>query len=224
LSVLIALSVLILVLPTFTTTTPGPSFSPAQLVFAGVMSLVLYGLFVFVQTVRHRDYFLPVGGDDEEQHAAPPTGRATLAALVLLLVSLVGVVGLAKKLAPTIEAGVAAVSAPIAVVGVVIALLVLLPETVAAVRAATRNRMQTSINLALGSGLATIGLTIPTVTVISLALHTPLELGLPAKEMVLLALTLLVSTVTLATGRATMLRGGVPLVLCAAFLSLSVIP
>jgi Ca2+:H+ antiporter len=224
LSVLIALSVLILVLPTFTTTTSGPSFSPAQLIFAGVMSLVLYGLFVFVQTVRHRDYFLAVGPDDEEEHAEPPTGRATLTALALLLVSLVGVVGLAKKLAPTIEAGVAAASAPAAVVGVAIALLVLLPETVAAVRAAARNRMQTSINLALGSCLATIGLTIPTVTVISLVMRAPLELGLPAKEMVLLALTLLVSTVTLATGRATMLQGSVHLVLFAVFLFLSVIP
>ena len=224
LSVLIALSTLILILPRFTTTTPGPTFSPAQLVFAGAVSLVLYALFVFVQTVRHRDYFLPVGTDDEGQHATPPTRQATLTSLALLFVSLVGVVGLAKKLAPSIEAGVAAAAAPGAVVGIAIALLVLLPETVAAVRAATRNRMQTSLNLALGSALATIGLTIPTVAAISLFLRVPLELGLPPKEMVLLALTLLVSTVTLATGRSTLLQGSVHLVLFAAFLLLAVVP
>jgi Ca2+:H+ antiporter len=224
LSVLAALTTLTLILPGLTITTPGPTFSPAQLVFAGVMSLVLYGVFVFVQTVRHRDYFLPVDAQGEGDHAAPPPMSAAFASLGLLFVSLVAVVGLAKTLAPRIEAGVAAAAAPAAVVGIVIALLVLLPETWAAVRAAARNRMQTSLNLALGSALATIGLTIPSVAALSILLHLPLELGLAPKETALLALTLLVSTVTLASGRATVLQGAVHLVLFAAFLFLAVVP
>lgn len=224
LSVLAALTTLTLVLPTLTTTTPGPMFSPAQLAFAGVMSLVLYGVFVFVQTVRHRDYFLPVGIENEEQHAAPPSMPVALTSLALLFVSLLAVVGLAKTLAPSIEAGVEAASAPAAVVGIAIALLVLLPETWAAVRAATRNRMQTSLNLALGSALAAIGLTIPTVAAVSILLDLPLELGLPPKETALLALTLLISAVTLTSGRSTVLQGAVHLILFAAFLFLAVVP
>jgi Ca2+:H+ antiporter len=224
LSVLAALTTLTLVLPAFTTTTPGPTYSPAQLAFAGVMSLTLYGVFVFVQTVRHRDYFLPVGIETEDAHAAPPTASAALTSLAFLFLSLIAVVGLAKTLAPSIEAGVEAASAPAAVVGIAIALLVLLPETWAAMRAAGRNRMQTSLNLALGSALATIGLTIPTVAALSLLLDLPLELGLPPKETALLALTLLVSAVTLASGRSTVLQGAVHLVLFGAFLFLAVVP
>jgi Ca2+:H+ antiporter len=224
LSVLAALTTLTLILPGLTTTTPGPTFSPPQLVFAGVMSLVLYGVFVFVQTMRHRDYFLPVEIKGDDDHAVPPSNRAALASLGLLMICLIAVVGLAKTLAPRIEAAVEAASAPAAVVGIVIALLVLLPETWAAVRAATHNRMQTSLNLALGSALATIGLTIPAVAALSIFLKLPLELGLAPKETALLALTLLVSTVTLASGRATVLQGAVHLVLFAAFLFLAVIP
>jgi Ca2+:H+ antiporter len=224
LSVLAPLTVLTLVLPTFTTTTIGPTYSPAQLAFAGVSSLVLYGAFVFVQTVRHRDDFLPVEAEAEGEHALPPTVSVALTSLTLLLVSLVAVVGLAKKLAPSIEAGVQAVAAPPAAVGIVIAMLVLLPETWAALRAAMRNRMQTSLNLALGSALATIGLTIPAVAALSVALELPLELGLPATETVLLALTLLVAAITLASGRATVLHGEVHLILFGAFLFLAVVP
>lgn len=224
LSVLAPLTVLTLVLPTFTTTTAGATYSAAQLSFAGVASLLLYGVFVFVQTVRHRDYFLPVHTEAEEEHAAPPTGPVALASLVLLVVSLVAVVGLAKKLAPSIEAGVRAADAPAPVVGIVIAMLVLLPETWAALRAALRNRMQTSLNLALGSALATIGLTIPAVAALSVVLELPLELGLPATETVLLALSLLVATITVASGRSTVLHGAVHVILFAAFLFLAVVP
>lgn len=223
LSVLIALTTLTLVLPGLTLTTPGPAFSTSQLAFAGVMSLVLYCVFLFVQTVRHRDYFLPVASGEDE-HAPPPSGRRAMVSLVLLLVALVLVVGLAKFLSPGIETGVAAASAPQSVVGVAIAVLVLLPETVAAVRAAARNRMQTSLNLALGSALATIGLTIPAVAVVAISTRTPLALGLPPKETALLAITLLISTVTFAGGRATVLQGAVHLVLFAVFIFLSVIP
>ena len=144
--------------------------------------------------------------------------------LFLLLISLVGVVGLAKMLAPSIEAIVKATSVPHAVVGIAIALMVLLPETWAATRAAMRNRMQTSFNLALGSALATIGLTIPAVVVTALALELSLQLGLPEKEIALLALTLLISTMTLSRGHATVLQGAVHLVLFVVFLFLALVP
>jgi Ca2+:H+ antiporter len=224
LAALATLVVLTLVLPSFTITTPGPTLSPSQLVFAGVVSIALYSVYVFVQTVRHRDYFLPVGATDHDGHAPPPTGLATGVGLVMLFISLIAVVGLAKSLAPIVEEGVREAKLPHGVVGIAIALLVLLPETIAAARAALRNRMQTSFNLALGSALATIGLTIPVVAAASLMLGLPLTLGLPAKETTLLALTLLISVTTLAQGRATVMQGAVHLVLFAVFLFLAIVP
>lgn len=225
LAVLSALTVLTLVLPNFTTSAAGPVFSTSQLVFAGVVSLVLYGSFVFVQTIRHRDYFLPDAAEgDEEAHAPPPPNATAVISAGLLIASLVAVVGLAKALTPTLEAGVNAVGAPKAVVGIVIAALVLLPEGLAAVRAAQADRLQTSMNLALGSALASIGLTIPAVAVVSIVIGQPLALGLGVKEEVLLALTLLVGVVTLGTGRTTVLQGIVHLVILAAFLFLAVVP
>jgi len=226
LAVLAALATLSLVLPAYTTSTPGPSFSSAQLVFAGIASLVLYGVFVFVQTIRHRDYFLPadVAQQDVELHATPPSTGSAWIALGCLVVALVAVVGLATLLAPTIEKGVRAAGAPQALVGVLIALIVLLPETWAAVRAAAGNRLQTSLNLALGSALASIGLTIPAVVVLSFVLDRPLLLGLPPKEIALLALTLLVATLTLSAGRTTVLQGAVHLVLFSAYLFLAAVP
>ena len=224
LSVLATLTILTLVLPSFTTSTPGPTLSSVQLVFVGVVSLTLYGVFVFVQTVRHRGYFLPVDVESEDLQPAPPSSSKVLTSLALLFICLVAVVGLAKVLAPSIAAAVEAASAPHAVVGIAIALMVLLPETLAAVRTAMRNRMQTSFNLALGSALATIGLTIPAVGATSIALGLPLDLGLPPKEMVLLALTLIISAMTLAGGRSTVLQGAVHLVLFAVFLFLAFVP
>jgi Ca2+:H+ antiporter len=223
LAVLAALTVLTLVLPNVTTSAAGPLFSTPQLVFCALASLVLYSAFVFVQTVRHRDYFLPVGGDDAGDHE-PPSVRATLISVVLLLVALVAVVALAKALTPTLEAGIASFGAPESLVGIVIAALVLLPESLAALRAARANRLQTSLNLALGSALATIGLTIPAVAAVSIALGQPLTLGLDPKESALLALTLLLGVVTLGTGRTTVLQGIVHLVVFAAFLFLAVVP
>lgn len=221
---LAALSGLALVLPSFTTTTPGPTYSGSQLAFAGITSLALYGVFVFVQTVRHRDYFLPVDNSNEDSHAPPPANWVAWTSLGLLMVSLVGVVGLAKSLAPALEAGVAAAGAPKALAGVVIALIVLLPETGAALRAARGNRMQSSLNLALGSGLASIGLTIPTVAALSPWFPFPLVLGLRPIDIVMLMLTLVVGTLTLGSGRATVMQGAVHLVLFSAFLFLTVVP
>ncbi|WHM35856.1 ionic transporter y4hA [Streptomyces sp. BPTC-684] len=216
-----------LVLPTFTTSKPGPEFSTAQLVFAALASVALYGLFVATQTVRHRDYFLPVTQQGEvldEEHADPPSARTALISLGLLGVALVAVVGLAKGVSPTIESGVAAAGLPASVVGVVIALLVLLPETIAASRAAARDRVQTSLNLALGSAMASIGLTIPAVALASIWLSGPLVLGLGASHMVLLALTVGVGILTFVPGRATPMQGGVHLALFAGYLVLAVSP
>jgi Ca2+:H+ antiporter len=223
-----ALATLSLVLPTFTESNAGPQFSTSQLAFAALASLALYAMFVLTQTVRHRDFFLPVDGDGAihgpDEHADPPSGRQALTSLALLLVALVAVVGLAKVESPTIERAVLAAGLPLAVVGVVIALVILLPETLAAVRAARRDRIQISLNLATGSAMASIGLTIPAIAIASIWLEGPLLLGLGPVQTVLLVLTIVVSVLTVVPGRATRLQGGVHLVLLAAFLFLSLQP
>ncbi|MDT7783552.1 MAG: Ca2+:H+ antiporter [Pseudonocardiales bacterium] len=227
LATVITLATLTLVLPTFTTSTPGPEFSGPQLAFAALASLALYAMFVFTQTVRHRDFFLPVTEDgviETEEHADAPSAKAALASLGFLLVALIAVVGLAKIESPAIEAGVRAAGFPQSFVGVVIALLVLLPETIAAARAALRDRIQTSLNLGYGSAIASIGLTIPTIALATVWLDGPLMLGLGPTQMILLLLTVLVSVLTVVPGRATRLQGGVHLVLLAAFLFLAVNP
>lgn len=222
------IATLSLVLPTFTTSQPGPEFSEPQLAFAAISSLALYGIFVTVQTVRHRTFFLPIttAGEviESEEHDDPPTRRTALVSLGLLVVALVAVVGDAKSVSPTIEAAVAGAGLPPSVVGVVIALLVLLPETIAAVRAAQRDRIQTSLNLGLGSAIASIGLTIPAIAVASLWLQGPLLLGLGATQLVLLILTVVVGVLTVVPGRATLLQAGVHLSIFAAFLFLAVSP
>ncbi|TFI59957.1 ionic transporter y4hA [Sphingomonas parva] len=226
LATICALTTLTLVLPNFTVSEPGPVYAPSQLAFVAVVSVLLYGTFVAVQSVRHRDYFLPPMSlaADEDVHADPPTNRQTLVSSLLLVACLVAVVLLAKSLAPPIEAAVASVGAPRSVVGVIIAALVLLPESVAAVRAALANRLQTSLNLGLGSALATIGLSIPAVAALSLAVELPIALGLDPKGIVLLFLTLIVTSLTLATGRTTILQGVVHLVILGVYLFTTVVP
>ncbi|MRH90874.1 ionic transporter y4hA [Nocardia sp. SYP-A9097] len=220
------LATLSLVLPTFTTSEPGPVFSASQLIFAATASLVLYGVFVMVQTVRHPGDFLPVeeGEHTEHEHDELPSNKQAFVSLSLLLVALIGVVGLAKLVSPSIESGIAAAGLPASAVGVVIALLVLLPETIAAVRAARRERVQISLNLALGSAMASIGLTIPAIALASIWIEGPLMLGLGATQMVLLALTVVVGALTVVPGRATLLQGCVHLVLFSAFVFLAVSP
>lgn len=225
LAALIVMATLTLVLPVFTTTTPAGSYSDSQLGFVALTSAALWGIFIFVQTVRHRDYFIPAtDAANPDVHAEPPTTRQAWVSFGLLLVSLVLVVGLAKMLSPTIEHMVEAVAAPRAVIGIVIAGLVLLPETWAAVRAARANRLQTSMNLAVGSALATIGLTVPVVVLASIAFEFPLVLGLNPKDMAMLAVTFVVSAITLGTGRTYVMQGAVHLVLFAAFLFLAFVP
>jgi Ca2+:H+ antiporter len=225
LATLAAIAVLTLVLPNYTTTVSGPFYSASQLAFIAIVSIVLYGTFVLVQAVRHRDYFLPRdAAQSPEHHLAPPSRAVALLSLTLLLICLVAVVLLAKSLAPFIESTVKNAGAPKALVGVIIAFIVLLPEGLAALRAAKVNRLQTSLNLALGSALATIGLTIPAVAFVSLATGWTLTLGLDAKSSILLMLSLLVTTLSLGTGRTTVLQGVVHLVIFAVYLFTTIIP
>jgi Ca2+:H+ antiporter len=246
LGTVVTLATLSLVMPSFTSSSAGPTFTGSQLAFAAVSSAVVYGVFVFAQTVRHRWMFVADPGDGESPstgtsdapgpaaaHADPGSAghghqpgstRELVLRVALLAGALAAVVGLAKVLSPSIESTVARAGAPPSFVGVVIALLVLAPESIAAFRAAARNEMQTSLNLALGSGLASIGLTIPAIAVASVWLDGPIELGLGAKEIVLLALTAAVSILTFGSGRATVLQATHHLAVFAAFLFLAVVP
>lgn len=226
LAALFPLATFSLVLPTFTTTTRSGTYSGSQLAFAATASIALWAVFVFVQTVRHRDYFLPEADPaNPEIHAEPPSTLQTWLSSALLLLSLLAVVGLAKVLSPAIERAVVAAGAPKTLIGIAIAMLVLAPETSAAVRAARANRLQTSMNLAIGSALASIGLTIPVVAAASVVFGIPLVLGLDEpKDVVMLALTFLVSAVTLATGRTHVMQGAVHVVMFAAFLFLALVP
>lgn len=230
LSAIALLATFSLVLPSFTTSTLGPTLTTTQLAFAALAALVVYLLFVFVQAVRHRDYFLPDVDDPdgdgivEDEHVAPPSGRVALASMILLALALAAVVGLAKVTSPLIESAVRSVGLPPAAVAVSIALLVLLPESIAAVRAARRGRVQTSVNLAYGSAMASIGLTIPTIAVLSWVFGYRLELGLEPTAIVLLAITMFTGLATVLSGRATVLQGGVHLSLLAGFLVLVASP
>lgn len=225
LATLATLSVLTLVLPN-ATSTPGPYYSPAHLAFVGIVALVLYLVFAFVQTVRHPDYFMPVlvPPRDDHAHAAAPGNLATAISAVLLLACLVIVVFGSHDLAPSIEAAIAAAGAPPAVLGVVIGFIVLLPESLAALKAALADRLQISLNLTIGSALASIGLTIPTVAALSLLNGWPLALGLDFREMILLFLSLIVATLSLGTGRTTVLQGTVHLVIFAVYLFTTLVP
>lgn len=223
LAMLSTLAILTLVLPNFTVSERGPFYTATQLGFVAVVSLVIYATFVLAQTLRHRDHFMH-GEPDDHAHEAPVPRIKAIAAAVMLLVALVAVVLLAKSLSPVIEAAVNAAGAPHAVVGIIIAALVLAPEGFAALRAAQANRVQTSLNLAIGSALASIGLTIPAVAGIALFMGLDLELGLTMGNTVLLGLTLFVASLTLGTGRTTLVQGVIHLVLFATFLFLALVP
>ena len=213
--------ILTLVFPNYTVSTPGPYYSPSQLTLIAIVTLVVYGAFIFTQTIGHRPLFLQ---DKDERGVAPPGNGVTAISSLLLLVCLVAVVLLAKKLAPTLEAAVSRMGAPNALVGVIIAAIVLLPEGLAALRAAHANRLQTSLNLALGSALASIGLTIPAVSFVSLYMNSHLRLGLDAKSSLLLMLSLFTSVLALRTGRTIILHGVVLLTVFVVYLFTTIVP
>src|SRR4029077_19287630 len=223
LSVLAVLATITLIEPSYTSTTPGPVYSMGQLGFVSVVTILLYGVFLYTQTVRHRDYFVIDLGDASDKGAHASNWTMGLSA-VLLLVSLLAVVLLAKKFSLVVDAGTALIGAPPAFAGIVVALLILLPESIAAINAARNNDLQKSINLALGSSLATIGLTIPAVAVAAYVLEKQLVLGLPVIDIVLLALTFVAAMLTLGTGRTNILFGLVHLVVFAVFIFLVCVP
>jgi Ca2+:H+ antiporter len=216
LAVLIPMAVLVLVLPNHLISAPGPFYTPLQLGFVSFACLGLYLAFLFIQTRWHQAYFLPVGVSGASEHERP-SGRLTLVSFGLLMLALLSVVLLAESLAPSLEASVEAMGAPHAIVGVVVAMIVLLPESTAAVRAAARNKLQESINLALGSAIASIGLTVPTVAFVSSRIGEPLELGVSSGASVLMALGFLVAVITYGTGRTNLLSGIVHLVLLSTY-------
>jgi Ca2+:H+ antiporter len=224
--VLSVLATMTLILPNFTTSVPGPFYTFGQALFVCLTTLSLYAMFLYIQTIRHQDYFLqdhePTPADSTDAHASAP-GSLVTHALVLLL-SLVSVILLSKSFTIVVDAGLARFGAPAPVGGIIVALLVLMPESLAALRAALRNQLQRSVNLALGSSLATIGLTIPAVTIVSLAMQTPLTLGLREEDMVLLMLTLFVSVLTFGSGQTNILSGFVHLMIFSTYLFLSFVP
>ena len=234
LGTVITIATLSLVIPTFTSSSEGGTFTGSQLAFSAVAAASVYGVFIFVQTVRHRWMFLAPDGLENErsvssqQHDLAEHKKKSSSEIwlrtVMLLVSLVGVVGLAKTLAPRMEDAVTWIGAPASFVGVITALLILLPESITALRAASNGEMQRSLNLSLGSALASIGLTIPAVAVASIWMTGPITLGLGGKEIVLLALTAVVSSLTFGSGQATILQGAQHLAVFAAFIFLSIVP
>jgi Ca2+:H+ antiporter len=223
LSVLFVLATITLIMPNYTLTTPGPSYSAAQLGFVSVVTVILYGVFLYTQTIRHRDYFVNEAAGDADG-GAYVTNRLFGLSIVLLLVSLLAVVLLSKKFSLVVDFATARIGAPPAFAGVLVALLILLPESVAAIGAARKNDLQKSINLALGSSLATIGLTIPAVAVAAFALDKQLVLGLNPQELVLLLLTFILSMLTFGTGRTNILFGLVHLVVFAVFVFMVFVP
>jgi Ca2+:H+ antiporter len=225
LTVLTAISVLALILPNYTSSIPGPFYNTKQLTFVAIISLVLYGTFLLIQTISHRSYFLQEDNQQSDKdHASPPTNKSTWISIVFLLISLVAVVVLAEFLAPGIEAGVDKMGAPRSLVGIIIAMVVLLPEGLSALNASNQNQLQSSLNLALGSALASIGLTIPAVAFVALYKGLPLTLGIDTKSTVLFLLSLFTILLSLRTGRTTLLQGVVLLVIFAVYIFTTIVP
>jgi Ca2+:H+ antiporter len=213
LAVLVVLITFSLVLPIFTVSTSGPTFSTSQLIFAGVSSLVLYCAFIAFQTITHREYFSIPPKKIKSKISILNPNNSLIANGVQLFFLLLLVVFLAKLLSPTIEDWVLRVDAPKTMVGIIIAAIVLLPEGVAAVRAARENRLQSSINLALGSAIASIGLTIPAVAAISIYFNLPMSLGIPPLSMLLLFLSVFIGLITLSLGKTNVLQGAIHLII-----------
>lgn len=222
---LLAITVLTLVLPNYTTSIPGPIYSTPQMIFVAFACLIIYGVFLFIQTVRHRDYFLPADcSENNTSHSAPPTNKETAISFVSLIACLGIVVLLAKGISPVVEQVIANAGLPQSLVGVIIAGVVLLPEGIAAVQAARKNRLQTSINLALGSALASIGLTIPSVVLICILFDIDVILGIDTKPMILMLLSFFTVMLSLSKGKTNILYGAVLLINLTAYIFTVIFP
>ena len=224
---LIAISVLTMILPNFTTSAANGEYSSTQLIFVAAISLLLYGGFISMQTIRHRDYFLPENKEDEcieSKHAEPANNATVICSFILLIIALVGVILLSKTLSPSIESMVVSLGAPKSLVGIIIATVILLPEGLAAYIAAKKDRLQTSLNLALGSALASIGLTIPAVAIVCYFTDMHAYLGLDGKSIVLLITSLSVVYVSLDSGKSNLQQGLVLITLFFTYLFITVVP
>jgi len=219
---IVSILVITLVLPNYTSSVNGPYYNNAQLIFVSIACLVIYGVFLMVQTVRHRSYFVPADGNAEE-HFIPNKTQA-IVSFFLLVVCLIIVVLMAKGLSKTIEDMVQSMGAPKSLVGVIIAGVVLLPEGLAAIRAARNNQFQSSLNLALGSALASIGLSIPAISAVSIMYDIPLVLGLDKKDVILLTLSVFIVMLSLSRGKTNVLYGTVLLVNLAAYIFTVIVP
>jgi Ca2+:H+ antiporter len=222
LALIVPLSVLGLVLPNFTTSTSGPTLSTAQAIFLSIMSIGLYGVFLASQTSRHREYFVApedIGKDVIHDHGDHPVHSVPHHSVLLVLYMLPLVI-LAKQLAIPIDYGVKVMGAPKALGGLIVAIVILSPEAMSATKAAMNNQLQRSVNILLGSVLATIGLTIPAVLTIGLFTQKTVELGLSNVDMVLLVLTLAISNLTFNGNRTNMLLGAIHLLMFFSFLTL----
>jgi len=225
LAAVVTVAALALVLPAFIASPPAAQFSAAAIAFAAVATFVLYGLFVTLHSAGPRGHFLATTSASRPfasgERATPATTRQTLVSLVLLLLALVAVVGSANLVLPTLGRDVIAAGLPISIVGIATALLVLWSPAIAAVRAAQSNRIEKSLDIAFGSAMACIGLTVPAMAVASIWLPVPLRLGLGPMHIVLLGLTVLVMMLSIMPARATLPQGGVHLALLAAYLFLA---
>ena len=227
LALIVPLSVIALVLPDFTRSTPDPTLSKVQAFFFALFTVLLYGVFLAVQTVRHRSFFIEPpraaaavdASKDTIERKAPSFAQVARDTLFLIL-TLLPIVLLAKELAKLIDHGIAVLGAPVALGGVLIALIVFTPEGMSALRAALDNQLQRAVNLCLGAALSTIGLTVPAVLGIGLITGQPVILGLDLADVTLLALTLMLSTITFSGARTTVLEGAVHLVLFLVYLVL----
>ncbi|WP_136799748.1 calcium:proton antiporter [Desulfosediminicola ganghwensis] len=219
LTVLIPLSVLSLILPDFTLATERGTYSTTQMIFGILASVSLYGTFLAIQTMRHQGFFMIPGGDPEGEH---DHGNLVIRSVpyhaCLLLLNMLPIVLLSKNMAKIIDYKIVAYNAPMALGGVLIAVLVLAPEGVAAIKSATSDKLQRSVNICLGSALATIGLTVPAILLIGLATGSKVVLGLGQVDMVLLITTLVVSIVTFSSNKTNIIHGVVHLILFVTYL------
>lgn len=219
---LVAIVVFTLILPNVTTSIAGPSYTNSQLVFVTIVCLVIYISFIKAQTVRQRHYFISSSADGHaNSHVSK---KEALISLFLLLACLGAVVFLSKKISPLIELSISGAGLPKALVGVVISFIILLPEGIAAIRAANKNRFQSSINLSLGSAIASIGLSIPTVAVLCMWFDIPLILGIDKKSMVLLALSLFTVMLSLNKGKTNLTYGTVLVMILFAYIYTIIFP
>lgn len=225
LAVIIPLTVIALVLPNFTTTTSTGTLSTVQAIFFSIFTVALYAMFIWLQTGRHRGFFVAVGKDSEEESGSPmphhqPGAGSTGRHIILLIANILPIIILSKSLAKLLDQGIEVLGAPTALSGIIIAMIVFTPEGISALKAVAANQLTRAINLCLGAATSTLGLTVPAVLLIGLWTGQSVVLGLASAHMVLLAATLILNSLTFSGTRTTMLEGAVHLSLFFVYLVL----